>query len=92
MRWPRISDIVRDLRQINNLRLEYPDDQEGIDVRLQVYEDSAWAIHVGDASYDTDHHGYWGAATVPGNSERFDATSVAKDLIDQAKEDYATSR
>jgi hypothetical protein len=92
MRWPNISQVASDLREINSTVLEFEDSGEGIDVRLQVYEDGAWAVHFGDGSYDTDHRGYWGASSVPGNSERFSATAVAKELIDQAKDDYASSR
>ena len=89
MRWPNTSQVANDLREINHIRIE--SDVDAIDVRLQVHDDGAWSIHSGDASYDTDHRGYWGAASVPGNSEKFNSTAVAKDLIDQAKEDHATS-
>lgn len=88
MQWPTIDDVAEELRLIN-LNTE-AEDEEGIDVRLQVYEDGAWAIRVGDPSYDTDHRGYWGASGVPGVlggiPGRFNAREVARDLIEQAKD------
>ncbi len=79
---------------------DYEEDEvEEMPVRLQVtvggWENALnrapatnWRLHSGDASYDTDHHGYWGSSSVPGK-EPFDARGVARDLIEECKESYA---
>lgn len=92
MRFPSINDVAADLRSINAETLEPADEPEGIDVRLQVLDDGAWSVHSGDASYDTDHHGFWGSSSVPGNGKRFNARDVARDLIEQCRDDEAQSR
>jgi hypothetical protein len=90
---PSIKDVANDLSLINRESVDNDSDEEayGIDVRLQVTSDGSWFIHFGDASYDTDHRGYWGDSSVPGNGERFDAKAVARDLVDQVKEQMAAS-
>ncbi len=90
MRFPTISDVAAELRNINKQTLEPDDADEGIDVRLQVYPDGQWAVRWGSSDYDQDHRGFWGAASVPGNNRRFSSTDVARDLIDQAREHKAT--
>jgi hypothetical protein len=90
MRFPSINDVAAELRVINKNTLEPDDADEGIDVRLQVYLDSRWEIRGGASDYDQDHHGYWGASSVPGNNRRFDSKDVARDLIEQAREHKAT--
>jgi len=62
------------------------DREGGIDVRLQIQEDGSWSIHAGDAQYDTDHTGYWGASMVDSDS---DAGEVVLDLVGQAMSDFA---
>ncbi len=65
------------------------DDDEGNpsgDIRLQVSDDG-WAVHTGDSSYDQDHRGFWGASSVEPNQS--DCRSIARDLLEQAKDDYA---
>ena len=87
---PSVEDVATDLRAINEQELEPDDAEEGIDVRLQVISDEEAYVHSGDAQYDQDHSGYWGAATVPGGGRPFDAVEVAQDLIDQVLEDFVT--
>jgi hypothetical protein len=58
---------------------------QDVDVRLQV-TDGDWTVHTGDASFDTDHRGYWGAGTL---TRQTNSREVARDLIDQAKDDHA---
>jgi hypothetical protein len=55
------------------------------DIRLQV-RGGGWRIHVGGASYDQDHGGYWGASGVGPDT---DCADLAADLIDQAQEHFA---
>jgi hypothetical protein len=62
------------------------EDAEGIDIRLQVMSRGDWYIHTGDASYDTDHRGFWGSSTLDTES---DYQAVAADMIGEAEEAYA---
>lgn len=65
--------------------------QDGLDVRLQVSESGGWALHTGSAQYDTDHTGYWGSDTLAGDSATGAVSlEMAKGLVDQVLEDYAT--
>jgi hypothetical protein len=62
-------------------------------VRLQVTLGGAvgWQIHEGDASYDNDHAGYWGAASVDARDSDADLEAKAKELIGQALDHFAQS-
>lgn len=62
-----------------------PDDEPYIDVRLQCV-DGGWAVHEGDPCYDTDHRGFWGAGSL---SPRTNVRVLARDLIEEAKDDAA---
>jgi hypothetical protein len=75
-------------------------ESEDVDVRLQVTEDGAWYLHSGDASYDQDHRGFWGAGSLPGKAERSslgekDRARIcrmwAEDLLDEVREEVATA-
>jgi hypothetical protein len=90
MRFPKISEVAQELRSVNEME-SHPDEEGNywIDVRLQVYSDGDWAVRWGDSSYDQDHRGYWGASSVPGGGRRFNSTDLARDLIDQAKDQHA---
>ena len=88
MRFPSIKDVAHDLRH-HHKRIDWSDDGEGCDVRLQVYEDGSWAVRVGPSDYDLDHRGFWGASSIPPG--RFRSANVARDLIEQAKDQYACS-
>lgn len=88
MRFPSIKAVAAELRAINQEL--YPNDYpegDSCDVRLQVYPDGQWAVRSGDSSYDLDHRGYWGCSSL--NGRRFDSREIARDLIDQAKDQYA---
>lgn len=98
MKFPSIARVSAELRRINTTVIdvcaEHGADCEDdcaayIDVRLQVYPDGDWAVHSGLADYDTDHRGFWGSSSVPGNGRRFSSTDIARDLIGQAREAYA---
>ncbi len=90
-KFPSIDEVARDLVQINKMSLEPEDADEGIDVRLQVRPGHGWELHYGSADYDQDHRGFWGASSVPGNNRRFKSRDVARNLIEQAKDEYAMS-
>jgi hypothetical protein len=88
MRFPSIAAVAAELRGINaNVEGE-------CDVRLQVWPDGEWIVRSGDSSYDQDHRGFWGASSVPGvnrgRASRFDSRSVARDLIEQARDQHAS--
>lgn len=87
-RFPSIASVAAELRAVNATldAADFPDD-ESCDIRLQVYPDGDWAIRVGDSSYDLDHRGYWGCGSLDGR--RFDSADLARDLLDQAREQYA---
>lgn len=84
MRFPSIQSVASALREVNS------NSEEGeCEVRLQVYEDGAWAIRVGSSDYDQDHRGFWGCSIVPGT--RFNSTEIARDLLSQCRDHYCTS-
>src|SRR3954465_10405416 len=59
----------------------FDDEDDGyMDVRLQVYPGGSWALRRGDASFDTDHRGYWGAESLAWDS---DCEELAAALIDE---------
>ena len=58
-------------------------------MRLQVH-DGGWYVHSGDAQYDTDHRGYWGAASVSEDDSDGALQDTARDLIRQVEDDHAT--
>ena len=64
------------------------DDGDGpsIDVRLQVLEDGTWALHSGDAQYDADHHGFWGAWSVSPDDDESTLQNTARELVNQVLE------
>ena len=88
---PSIEQVLCALVRANE-SIEPSDDEDGdeawCDVRLQVWPDGSWTVHTGDASYDQDHRGKWGAACVPGRGRLTDsnAEEIAKDLLRQVEE------
>jgi hypothetical protein len=57
-------------------------DVPGGDIRLQAV-DGSWYVHTGDAQYDTDHHGRWGAGFVPAGASMAACRDIARDLINE---------
>lgn len=51
-----------------------------LDVRLQCTE-TGWELHTGDAQYDTDHSGVWGADSVRPDMIIGDLVDVASYLL-----------
>ena len=66
---------------------EKGEDFAGQDVRLQVWEDGNWAVHVGLSDFDQDHRGYWGASCL--SYDRQNLTELARELIDQCADALA---
>jgi hypothetical protein len=92
IKFPTIDEVAKGLVEINRMSLPKEDADDGIDVRLQVKESGSWDIRFGSSDYDQDHRGFWGSSGVPGNNRRFRSREVAKDLIEQAKDDYASNQ
>lgn len=64
-------------------RDELEDDcgNSGIDVRLQFLDDE-FQLHTGDAHYDTDHRGFWGAATLDYDWDEDELDTLITELVD----------
>jgi hypothetical protein len=58
------------------------------DIRLQLV-DGSWALHTGDAQYDTDHRGWWGASAVEAGASLRHCRELATALIGEAVSDMA---
>lgn len=88
-----LADIYIELDDIRNTMLV----QDGrskvgcIDVRLQLISPDDYSVKCGDASYDTNHHGYWGASSVSADDSDSDLEATAEDLLEQALDDAAES-
>ena len=63
-------------------------ESDSVDVRIQVASDGSWSIHSGDACYDTDHRGYWGASSIGQYDSAEELRSVAEDIIGQAMDSF----
>ena len=66
---------------------ERGEDFAGQDVRLQVWDDGKWAVHVCSSDFDQDLRGYWGASLL--SYDRQNLTELARDLIDQCADAIA---
>lgn len=80
--FPTIDEIAVALAHIP-AHVEHESEEPHIDVRLQVWDDGQWAIHTGDASYDQDHRGFWGAGCVIAD----DTPETLRDLAEQLRDD-----
>ena len=67
---------------------ERGEDFAGQAVRLQVWDDGRWAVHVCPSDYDQDHRGYWGASYL--SYDRQDLTDLARDLVNQCADALAS--
>ena len=94
--FPTISELVSELKdQWKWLRKDCSEDDLkekgsdfcGTDVRLRVH-DGSWYVYTGSSDYDQDHRGAWGASSL--SYGRQNLTDLARDLIEQAKDDYAS--
>ena len=91
-KFPTVNDVAYELRELNKQA------HGEADVRLQVLDDGNWWVHLGDASHDLDHHGFWGAGTIPGcggkhgKPRKFNSKLLAEDLINQAADHYAQDK
>lgn len=90
MMFPSIQKVAQALRAAHR-DIDWRNGEEpDCDVRLQVYKDGAWAVRVGPSDYDLDHRGFWGASCLPRG--RFRSVDLARNLLDQARDQHACSR
>lgn len=82
VRMPSIKSVARELRGYKS----YLEKGGDADVRLQVMDDGGWCVHMGDASYDQDHRGFWGAS---GLTRSTNCVELARELIDQCADHAA---
>lgn len=90
MRFPSIASVTAALRGAREEARKYLNAGEDMDVRLQVYPDGAWALRTGLSDYDQDHRGFWGAGAVTDSSMVKDLRQLAKDLLEQVQDAYAS--
>lgn len=87
-----INSLISEWEYIKSsfTRDELEDDcgNSGIDVRLQVLEDSL-ELHIGDSQYDTNHLGYWGEATLDYDWDKKELHSNVSDLVEDLVEQVA---
>ena len=62
-----------------------------LDIRLRLQADGSFDVLSGDASYDTDHRGYWGASSINSDTAKTELHGIAADLVDQAIDDLFES-
>lgn len=86
MEFPTRDELVNDMAEMLDVPVESGVD---LDVRLQVLDDGTWNLHYGDAQYDIDHHGYWGASAITVGMRRKELADIADDLISQAEDHHA---
>lgn len=86
-----LPSVNRLLPLLKGVRRDAQDPATGgeIDVRIQVLGPEDWFFRTGDASYDTSHHGYWGAGTVAHDDTDDTLLEIAQDLIEQVLSEAA---
>lgn len=93
--WPSVDDIFTQLVAIQAEVKAWKDPEVvETDVRLQVRVaagEASWEVHSGDASFDQDHRGYWGASSVNIAEGYKLLRECARDLQSQSIDDWATS-
>jgi len=90
--FPAVADVLRQLPGIRDLArtLNAPaidGEPYTVDVRLCV-QPGGWDVLHGDPCYDTDHRGFWGAASVAPDDTETDLQATAEDLLSQAADQY----
>jgi hypothetical protein len=80
VKYPTEKELVDALKRAT-CKADQWDCNEGLDVRLQV-TDSAWFLHIGDPSYDTDHSGVWADNCVFPDTEWETLVDVAIAMIE----------
>lgn len=87
---PRQTEVTAELADLQSIMLLHNDSNE-IEVRLQVTADH-WQINSGDASYDQDHRGYWGANQITAYATPTELADIALELIEEVEEAIVQSQ
>ena len=88
MRLPYIYEVASLLTNEITRNLTDPSKPD-LDVRLCVESDGSWWVNYGDVSYDTYHYRYCGAGTVSRGDSKATRRSVARDLLNQVRDQIA---
>lgn len=83
MKVPSIKAVSECLINIKT----YLSNNDECDVRLNIQGDG-WNVLWGPSDYDSDHRGFWGCSCLDRKSN---AREVAKDLIEQVKDQISES-
>ena len=86
--FPSVTALVAALREERRYWSATDDSETSVDIRLQVV-DGSWALHTGDASYDTDHRGYWGAGQLDTCDTNEQLTALANMMLVEASDALA---
>ena len=89
MRFPSIASVTAALKEAREEAREYLNGED-MDVRLQLYEDGAWALRTGVSDYDQDHRGFWGASSITGGCLIKHLRDTAADLLEQVRDAHAS--
>lgn len=84
-----LAAALRDERDhLEHLNGDVDEDDEPVtvDVRLQLIPGEGWALLVGDASFDTDHRGYWSYGFLAADATDAEARSLAAELLEENRE------
>jgi hypothetical protein len=68
-----------------SIYLDLPDEDEGIEVRLQYIPGEGWEVHSGPPDYDLNHKGFWGSGWIEGSCMEY-LEEVAQDLLAQVED------
>jgi hypothetical protein len=79
-------ELLDELANLVNWVTAFPGADVDIDVRLQVLPCGTHQLHIGDACYDTDHHGFWGCSSITANDNEVTLAETARDLVEQVLE------
>lgn len=83
---PTVADLT--CRLLNRAALLDTWKLDEREARLQAV-DGIWQFLTGDPQYDTDHRGCWGNVSVPAKLTKKAARELAKELINQVRDDHA---
>lgn len=89
---PSVDDVYASLRHIHDavdwglIESEWAEEDHSVEVRLRVQEDD-WAVLWGDSQYDTDHRGYWGAASIHHGDDDNELRCTAQALLTGVEEE-----
>jgi len=69
-----------------------PEEARYLPFRVRTLDGSTLELLTGCASFDTDHHGSWGAGSIGFDTQAGEAEDALYDAIEEALDDWAMSR